>query len=219
MIPDKVEACGKAMRAKLEGCDWVTVSEPLAADECQGAFRGVVKKGERCFSSLECAGNLHCEGNTCRDPAPNGTACGGDVDRLAAVTGQRDTEKAHLQCAEFCNRINHQCEPLPEPGARCVTDGNCAPGQICSDNKCTVGKPPEKGASCKSGGCAAGLVCKKGECRERAKAGEPCDTDFDCSVGACTENHVCGMTCSNAAKFQQLQSANADAGAAAPKKK
>jgi hypothetical protein len=180
-----VDACALGMQRALLGCDWVTPSQPLAPPACRNLFRGKLLTGSACQSSLECAGNLHCEGSTptkagvCTPPAAVGAACGSHVDALAAYTLTRDLEHSHPFCADFCSLLSHKCQPSPAAGAHCQATVNCGEGQSCIEGVCST---------------------MERRARELARPGEICSTDFDCAAGGCVAgsdgSKTCGAKCS-----------------------
>ena len=145
--PDALARCTKASALSLSGCDWVTPSEPLAAPDCQGLFRGKTPKGGVCRSSLECADRLHCEGlgptktGICTEPQAIGAGCGPHVDVMATYVLERDLERSRPFCSEFCSLVSHKCEAIPKEGASCLSTVNCAAGQSCSAGRCSAAPP------------------------------------------------------------------------------
>jgi hypothetical protein len=204
--PPDVDRCEAAVTASLTGCDWVTVSEALAPDACQGILHGTLDEGKVCRSSLDCKGNMHCEGASptrtgrCSPPAAPGAGCGGSPDALATATGQRDLDKKRPQCGAFCSFKTHRCEPYPEAGTPCLANIGCGPQQICAAGKCSDSAPGKVGDACDKAPCAPDLVCRSGKCIARVGAGDECKNDFDCAVGGCSRRDDgkmrCGMKCS-----------------------
>src|SRR5262249_32058671 len=96
--PTAIDRCRAAMEQSRVGCDWGTPSVALAPAACEQVLVGTVREAEGCRSSLECRGNLHCEGltptrtGTCTPPQTNDAVCGTHVDTVAAYTLQRHLE-------------------------------------------------------------------------------------------------------------------------------
>jgi hypothetical protein len=214
---DALATCSADMSQALEGCDWVTPSEPLSPPSCQRLFRGLVSAGGTCRSSLECADTLHCEGTTptkpgvCSAPGNVGAGCGTHVDALAAATLTRDLERSRPFCADFCSLTSHKCEPQPKEGASCLASVSCARGQSCVAGACSKARRGGQGQGCQSASCEDGLRCVDGECRAPAAPGAACSSDFDCAEGGCVTNAsgaaTCGPKCS--LSFAQLKNESA----------
>ncbi len=222
-----VAHCAVETAATLAGCDWVTPSQPRAAAACQGIIKGTLAEGKVCRSSLDCVGNLHCDGagptrtGLCAPPQPSGASCGGGVDALAAYTGQRDLDTSRPPCAEFCSLQTHKCQPWAEPGDACFTNLSCAANQACVSGKCKVAPRSKVGQPCTSVLCDAGLLCISGTCVALKKTGEPCRTDFDCAVGGCQKESGelrCGKKCSAVGAIGAIASGDAGASVNSVKK-
>jgi hypothetical protein len=178
-----VARCAESVEQSLGGCDWVTPSQPLPPDACQGLIQGLVREGGACRSSLECAAPLHCRGLTgggvgrCRAPQPNGASCAPGPDSLASFLLERSATRAHPTCAEFCSPSSQRCERTPAPGAACMASVHCARGQRCLDGQCA-----------------------DSPAAPRAESGASCTTDLECGVGGCARGSDgekrCGMKCS-----------------------
>jgi hypothetical protein len=136
--PPAIDRCSVAMEQSLTGCDWVTPSLPLAPAACEQVIAGTVREGEVCRSSLECVGNLHCDGlsptrtGTCARPQANGAVCGAHVDTVATYTLQRHLETSRPFCSEWCSMMTHKCGPAPAkssapPPAEAARIKQCAP--------------------------------------------------------------------------------------------
>jgi hypothetical protein len=201
-----VDACASAMNDAVSGCGWVTPSAAPAPDICQRLLHGTLEQGSVCRSSLECRGNLHCEGvsatktGTCTAPGAEGAGCGTHVDVLATYALDRALATTHPFCAEFCSLTGHRCERAPKVGAPCVASVNCAPSQSCVAGHCSAAPRARRGESCAAAPCAGDLRCVDKVCAPRASAGDACSSDWDCSVGGCVRgaggNGVCGAKCS-----------------------
>jgi hypothetical protein len=197
--------CSAAMEARYRTCDAVTPA-PLPIAECQRLVRGKLPSGAVCRSSLECVGNLHCEGvsatrtGVCVPAASVGAGCGVHVDVLATYLGHRDLETSHPFCAEFCSLAAHKCEPVPAAGAACVASVNCAPDHLCIAGKCSAAPRAKKGEECGARPCERGLACVSAVCTPLALPGELCSSDEDCERGGCVAGGdgrtVCGAKCS-----------------------
>ena len=168
----KIESCTAASARALEGCDWVTPGQPMPPAECQGLVVGRVAPGSACRSSLECEGQLHCEGSSptqggrCAAPKPPSAACAPAADGLATYLFVRDLEREHPTCAGTCSLLTHRCEAAPTTS---TADG---------------------------GASARGTPSGEQRGRGNKRAGEACQTDFDCSQGGCNGSPgTCGMKC------------------------
>ena len=200
-----VDACASAMNDAVNGCGWVTPSAAPAPDACQRLLHGTLEQGSVCRSSLECRGNLHCEGvsatktGICTAPGAEGAGCGTHVDVLATYVLDRGIATTHPFCADFCSLAGHRCEGAPKVGAPCVASVNCATSQSCVAGHCSAAPPARPGESCAAAPCADGLRCVEKVCAPRAAAGEACSSDWDCSVGGCVRgaggDGVCEAKC------------------------
>lgn len=168
----QVESCTVASARALEGCDWVTPSQPVPPAECQRLVVGRVALGGACRSSLECEGQGHCEGSSptragrCAAPKTPPAACAPAADGLATYLFERDLEREHPTCAGTCSLLTRRCEAAAPPGNAA---GDATPSNVADSNH---------------------------HGRGSKRAGESCQTDFDCSQGGCTGNPgTCGMKC------------------------
>ena len=217
-VDDKdVDACIAAFDKTLEGCDWVGPFPPGPPAACQGIFKGNLKAGAKCRSSLECAGDLRCKdlgpttvGKCGLAGAGEETSCGGTVDSLATYTRQNDVDKRHPECKERC--IKHKCQaPIAEGGA-CLISSDCVDGLQClpaagavlkngqPPRTCIAGKAPSKeGEPCPGAMCEGSLQCIHGKCAARKSSGEACTDDFECRGGCLRSDGgtkgTCGPRC------------------------
>ena len=201
-----VERCASTMTGALAGCEWVTPGPAPAPEACQGLLRGKLERGSVCRSSLECAGDMHCDGvsptrtGMCAPPGGDGTGCGSHVDVLATYLFDRQLANAHPFCAEHCSMAAHQCGPRPKVGSACVANVSCAPSQICVSGRCSAAAPSARGEPCGAVPCAEGLRCMDKVCAPLAKSGEPCTADVACARGGCVRGGdgrgTCGAQCS-----------------------
>jgi hypothetical protein len=201
-----VDRCAAAMTEARAGCDWVTPNAPSAPEACQRLLRGKLERGSVCRSSLECTGDLHCEGvsptktGVCTPSGGEGSGCGTHVDVLATYLLDRHLATSHPFCAAHCSLVTHKCGPLPEEGAACVANVNCSASQQCVQRRCSSAPPSHQGESCSASPCAEGLRCVDGACALLAKSGETCRSDIDCAEGACVRgadgHSACGAQCS-----------------------
>jgi hypothetical protein len=200
-----VDRCAEAMTEARAGCDWVTPNAPTAPEACQRLLRGKLERGSVCRSSLECSGDLHCEGvsstrtGVCTPPGSEGAGCGTHVDVLATYLLDQHLATSHPFCAEHCSLVTHKCRPLPEEGAACAANVNCGASQQCIQGRCSSAPPRHRGESCSANPCREGLRCVDGSCAPRAQAGEACRSDIDCAEGACVRGAdgraQCGAQC------------------------
>lgn len=218
-VDDKdVDACIKAFDELLAGCDWVGPFPPGPPPACQGIFKGRLAAGQKCRSSLECAGDLRCKdlgpttvGKCGLAGIGEETSCGGTVDSLATYTRQNDVDRRHPECKERC--IKHKCQsPIGEGGA-CLISTDCQEGLQClpaagaapmkngqAPRKCVAGKAPSKeGEPCPGAVCEGSLQCIRGTCAARKSGGEACTDDFECR-GGCLKSDggtkgTCGPRC------------------------
>lgn len=206
-----VDTCLSAQEKALTGCDWVGPFPPGPPAECRGIFEGKVAAGQKCRSSLECAGDLHCKGlgpttvGTCAKPSAEGESCGGTVDALAGFARQGDLGKRHPECQQRC--IKHKCAAPIGEGGVCLVSADCEDGTECiatdttrpsSARKCVRRAPARAGETCPGGRCEGDLQCIRGKCSERKAGGETCSDDFECRGGClkdATGRGKCGPRC------------------------
>jgi hypothetical protein len=201
-----VERCAAAIGEAVGGCEWVTPSPLPAPDVCQRLLRGKLERGRVCRSSLECAGDMHCEGvsptktGVCTPPGGEGAGCGTHVDVLATYLLDHRLESSHPFCAEHCARVAHKCGPPPKVGSACLADINCASSQVCVAGRCSAAARGGRGESCSAVPCAERLRCIDQECAPLASAGETCRSDAECATGGCVRGDdgrgKCGPQCS-----------------------
>ncbi|HEY3493203.1 MAG TPA: hypothetical protein VGK73_00900 [Polyangiaceae bacterium] len=186
-----VTRCAEAASRALGGCDWVAPALAASPPECRGLVTGRLAEGAACRSSLECAENLHCEGQgatspgTCRAPRGLGAGCGVGADPLATYVAERGLEERKPACEGMCSLVTHRCEPTPAPLSACRASVNCAPEQVCTGGRCEPRAPGSEGTACGFTACARGFRCVSGRCTARALPGEACTTDLDCALGGC----------------------------------
>ncbi len=195
-----LKRCEEASERAFQGCAWVGVATPSAADECVGILQGTVAAGAVCRSSLECTGNLRCYGlgatqpGRCVTPRPAGAVCGIGIDTLAGLTGQDTFELAHPECEGSC--FQRRCRAPTEVGKACKVSVDCGAGRSCKSGLCSADALPAAGSACAEGECARGLRCIEGKCAKALLAGEACKSDVECT-GAC-ENGKCAQLCRRA---------------------
>ena len=201
----KAKACAAAQEQALAGCGWVGVLAPPPPAACAALFTGTLDTGSPCRSSYECKGNLRCHGSSaldvgrCGPPRPAKAPCGAGIDGLAVVTGQVAVDVEHPECQQSCGR--GRCTAHVDDGAACLSDGECGADHRCDNKVCVKGRVVVGGA-CSSGGCVDGARCMAGTCQLLRKAGEACDSEFDCAQGGCVKKSitgpgVCGMRCTS----------------------
>ena len=214
-----VDACVTAFDKALEGCDWVGPFGPGPPAACKGIFKGQLKTGAKCRSSLECTGVDRCHGlgpttiGRCGPPATGEESCGGTVDSLATYTRQDDVDKRHPECKDRC--IKHKCQPPVGESGACLISADCQDGMQCLPSgapptrpgiipkKCVAGKAPSKeGEPCPGDICEGALQCIRGKCAMRKGGGEACTDDFECRGGClkagdagATTKGTCGPRC------------------------
>lgn len=211
-----VTVCIAAFEQTLAGCDWVGPFPPGPPPACLGIVKGRIAAGQKCRSSLECAGSLRCLGvgptttGSCGAPKSTGELCGGTVDTLAGYTRQSDVDKRHPECKERC--IKRKCAPPVAEGGACQTTADCGDGLQCilvtstaapklgfPQKKCVAKALPKEGEPCPGGVCEGDLRCIRNRCAARKAAGEECTADFECR-GGCLEGDAgergkCGPRC------------------------
>lgn len=201
----KARACAAAQEQALAGCGWVGVLAPPLPPACKGLFTGTLDAGAACRSSYECKGNLRCHGSSaldagrCGPPRPPKAPCGAAIDGLAVVTGQVAVDDEHPECQQSCGR--GRCTAHAAVGDACFADGECGADHRCENKVCVKGRLAV-GDKCVLGGCVDGARCMGGTCQRLRKAGEACDSEFDCAQGGCvkaslTAQGVCGMRCTS----------------------
>lgn len=217
-VDDKdVDACIAAFEKTLDGCDWVGPFSPGPPAACQGIFKGKLRAGQKCRSSLECAGDLRCKDlgpTTAGKCGPAGageeTSCGGTVDSLATYTRQNDVDTRHPECKERC--IKHKCQAPIGAGGACLVSTDCLDGMQClptpgaaalkngQPSRSCVAKPlPKEGEACPGAVCEGSLECIRGKCAARKASGEACTDDFECRGGCLKTDSgtkgTCGPRC------------------------
>jgi hypothetical protein len=218
-VDDKdVDACIAAFDKTLDGCDWVGPFPPGPPPACQGIFKGKLRAGQKCRSSLECTGDLRCKdlgpttaGRCGAAGAGEETSCGGTVDSLATYTRQNDVDRRHPECKERC--IKHKCQAPIGAGGACQISSDCVDGLQClptasavalkngqPPRTCIAGKAPSKeGEPCPGAVCEGSLQCIHGKCAERKAGGEACTDDFECRGGCLKADSgtkgTCGPRC------------------------
>jgi hypothetical protein len=198
-----VDGCEKAVQKTYEGCEWPGPFMPDAPDECLGVVKGRLGAGKRCRSSLECEGDMRCQGvspttmGRCGPAAADDQRCGGSADALASFTRVYDVDARHPECKGWCNRT--KCESFANAGAPCTLAASCGKGNLCVAGKCVAASPGKTGEPCPGGACEKGALCTQGKCVARKAKGARCTTDFEC-IGGCNKGDAglgtCGMKCS-----------------------
>jgi hypothetical protein len=200
--PGEVARCAAAVDGALAGCDWVGAFPPPVPPECRGLTHGAVAEGGRCRSSLECRGDLHCDGSgptspgACRAPRPDGAACSLAVDPLAGFLKQDDLDRAQPECRGACE--HHRCTAFHALGASCGASLQCGAGRRCAAGACVEGERAAAGDPCSGEDCAAGLRCLRGRCIAPGATGAACASDFDCRGGCLRDGSGpprCGPRC------------------------
>ncbi|APR82932.1 Hypothetical protein A7982_08281 [Minicystis rosea] len=182
-----VDRCVEAMTQATAGCDWVTPGgrAPIAA-ACEGIIKGTIAEKTACRSSLECSGNLRCQGLSTIDMGKCGPAkeakqaCNLAVDMLATFTRQEQVNRDHPECEGHCVRA--RCETSIAEGGVCESDAVCGKGH-CAGGKCTSAPLPAVGEAC-TDSCVPGARCFKGKCIAPHAEGEACSANEECR-GAC----------------------------------
>ncbi len=112
LVPDEVEACIGAFRARYETCAFAGERSLPVVAACQRVLHGTRGLAETCRSSLECHDGLFCDGagpldsGQCRPPRENGSACGLAIDPLEAYV-QSAAGADHRECHDAC--VNAHC--------------------------------------------------------------------------------------------------------------
>jgi hypothetical protein len=171
--------------------------------------QGALAEGATCRSSLECAGNYHCEGvgpttlGKCAPMRPAGHTCAIGVDPLAAVSRQEPVEAQHPECTGIC--FGRRCvDPLPA-GGECKSHVICGPSRHCKAGRCAEGPLPSAGEPCSGGECGGDARCIDNKCAPARREGEACKQDSECRsacvIKAGEASGTCGMRCKNALGF------------------
>lgn len=187
--------CAEETTKVFAGCAWVGPHPPPLPASCRNLLVGTIGEGKTCRSSLECVGELHCEGvgptsaGTCRKPRATG-GCGRTVDPLALYTRQAFDE-SHPECTQRCGKIG--CVAPKAAGEACTVASECQKGHVCVGAKCTPVVAAKVGDPCPTGACVEGAACARGKCVSPKPAGEKCDDDLECQ-GGCVKG-TCGTRC------------------------
>lgn len=200
--PAHLDACTAELERLHAGCEWVGPAGVAMPASCEtGLVVGKLGAGKRCRSSLECEGDLRCQGAGPTDPGvcagarAAGGACRLAVDGLAPLLGL-DVDRSHPECQGYCD--HHRCQQKVESGGACVSSEQCPAQEHCARKRCVARGEAAAGAACGGGGdCAEGLRCLEGLCRAPKRLGEPCSTATECG-GRCARGDgggVCVMGC------------------------
>ena len=201
----RIERCEAALKSQHQGCGWVGGPwKPSVPAACDGIIEGQLSRGDTCRSSLECRGDLHCEGagasdvGRCMPPERQGNSCSTSVDQLATYTRQHSTERRHPECDGYCYK--RKCRDHLPVGAACVSNEACGPEARCSEGRCVAGAHADVGQACTSGGCRGPSQCIAGRCALLKDDGESCQSAFECKAGCIKasgrSSGVCGPQCS-----------------------
>ncbi len=126
LAPADVDRCVEAVTRATVGCDWVIPNTVALPPECDGVVKGALKEKAQCRSSLECQEGARCLGlstvdlGVCGAPKVVGAQCNLAVDMLATFARQDQLDRAHPECAGYCNRGH--CEERGR-GRRCLRHG------------------------------------------------------------------------------------------------
>lgn len=178
-----LDACARDVATSSEGCDWVGFAPLELPASCDAVLRGAIQEGKECRSSLECAGDLRCQGvsavelGKCGPPRAARYPCGTGIDVLAAGTGQVRFDRAHRECEGYCKA--RMCVDATPVGQACSSEFECGKGS-CIDGKCSDLPLPGAGQACAAGACGVGLKCHDGKCAAPKKEGEACSADDEC---------------------------------------
>lgn len=164
---------------------------------------------ELCINALYCDSSLGCSGRGyCSTECESDTDCGEDgACVMLPCPDNGPSEQCGPRClprcraARSCNSLaSATCRMLPgiSGEAQEVCDprnadyeGYCSTALDCVSLKCSsvgVCIPAEgarNGTSCGEGSDCASGTCRDGKCRGTSLRGDPCSSDFDCSVGRC----------------------------------
>jgi hypothetical protein len=199
-----VDRCVELTKTSLEGCDWVGTWPPIPPKACLHLVEGLLERGKRCRSALECKSGLRCAGldpvraGRCLPPGASGEGCGGTTDPLAGYTAQYEAERDHPPCAGFCDRA--RCVDAPEVGAACKSGSGCGRDLHCAERKCTKGAFASVGESCFGSSCEYGARCIAEKCALPKPSGESCAEDVECAAScvkakAGDARGICKSTC------------------------
>ena len=201
---DGISRCEAALALESAQCEELgRLSSPMPG-ACLGLVSGLRPPRAECRSSLECEGELHCQGagpadrGACAPPNPPTIACAVAVDMLATYTRQTDVDRRHPECDGVCKM--HRCMKTTPPKSPCETTFECGPDHFCVEGKCAASISLPVGAQCAGGGCAEGLTCVARVCAVPKALGAACTVDFECT-GACLKRSLtdkdgkCGPFC------------------------
>ena len=165
-----VDGCTAAMQALHEGCGWVGLEPLLAPAACRRLVLGLTPARTGCRSSLECQGDLHCEGlagppapapGVCRPARHHGAACAPAADPLADLLLADQVEADHPGCTGHCER-GRCVTPITIDGP-CVDSRHCGPGLHCAHKRCASGPWPLLAEECTTR-CEGLARCQGGLC-------------------------------------------------------
>lgn len=180
---DRFEACEKAFRSTIAGCDWIGPWTPPLPSVCSRLLTGAKGKDASCRSSLECQAGYHCSGvgplnrGFCQPPRRTGAACNRAVDPLATFARQDKTEFDHPECSGFCKK--YRCAPYLPLGSACSADVQCGPKAHCDGQICQAEPFAKPGQAC-TGRCQEGYRCWNFRCQKPLPEGSACSSDPEC---------------------------------------
>jgi Cys-rich repeat protein len=132
-------------------------------------------------SNSTCPAAHYCAGTTCVPGCNTNADCVTDAG-VGAPDGGADGGAG----GTLCDTQNHTC-------VQCVSDGDCALGQICTSNQCVAGC--DVGHGCPSGsGCCTGMCLPLDTTSNCTACGVTCDTTSGNSQGAACTATGCTYT-------------------------
>ncbi len=195
-LPD-VEACLAAQTALHQGCDWVSITAPRAAEVCRGLYRGQRNAGQACRSSLECVGDMTCRGvgptqeGVCGEARAEGAVCGAGIDPIGPFVRLVDGDLPSECAGGFCQK--NRCRAYVAAGGACTGSAQCVAGKACVGGVCGDPVSIPVGQACDRSGCVEGARCVGGQCILPKPAGAECRSHFECR-GACYDGR-CDKMC------------------------
>jgi hypothetical protein len=183
---DAAQSCVDALAGL--SCDLAEQVDALAP--CDDVYAGTLDDGAACGFDLECVSGR------CATPACEEACC---IGMCLPATALPDIDEA---CSTFCVDgaycgADSLCHASLPKGAACDATTICVYGLYCAGasqgGSGVCSNLPREGESCEGPCAEEGLRCLSGACQPVGLAGDPCDTDGDCSpFYSCNPDRLCG---------------------------